>query len=112
MPAFLADELLEPCHRPLLLLWVERGAGGIGVPAATEDRRHPGAVERHLEVRVGPEGEAAAAVRMCRDGDHHLDPSLVEGQLGLVEFAGDDKSALLALNAQFGQRQPEAPPAE
>lgn len=37
---------------------------------------------------------------------------LMSEAVGLVEFAGDDKSALLALNAQFGQRQPEQPPAE
>ena len=33
---------------------------------------------------------------------------LMSEAVGLVEFAGDDKSALLALNAQFGQRQPDA----
>jgi ferritin len=27
--------------------------------------------------------------------------------LGLLEFVGDDKSAMLTLNHQFGQRQPE-----
>ena len=31
---------------------------------------------------------------------------LMSEAVGLLEFAGDDKSALLALNAQFGQRQP------
>jgi ferritin len=32
---------------------------------------------------------------------------LMSDALGLLQFAGDDKSALLALNREFGARQPE-----